>query len=135
MNLELKRKYRSLVEKLYLRTKEEKISWKWDVDDKKVTARIFDQYVDILKGVNANFEDLYTISVFGSTGYLVEQFNDEMIGGPSAHPKISGFESYYLLISALYDLAYRQSIGADKALDTLLLKLDEDDMDSDDLPF
>ncbi|WP_156458007.1 hypothetical protein [Sphingomonas sp. Leaf412] len=119
------RKYRTLVEKLYIRTKSDLINWKWDEEQKIVSSKIADLFVDLKKGVNDNFEDLYSVVVYGPAGHVVDEFNDEYISSPSAKPGTLNFDSYFFLMDALYEMAYRKSIGADKALDQILTYLDE----------
>lgn len=125
-------KYRLLVSKLYSNTMSENLKWKWDQSNYSLSVKVSHNTIELAKATNDNFEDLYVVKIISIGGYTVDDFNDEYING--AKPLVGGFDTYFSLMSALFEVAYRQATGADKALDSILSGLDHLE-DDEDVPF
>lgn len=114
-------KYRLLVERLYTRTINKKLSWERD-DDETLNYFISDKTVELSYGENFEEETIIIIKIY-KNGDVIEKFDDETLKGPK--PRVGGFESYWSLLANLFDTAKRQATGADDALDSLLDELDD----------
>ena len=114
-------KQRLLVERLYSRTVEKKLSWVSAAGNMVVTSTS-SASICVREGVNENAEPIIIIEIFNSEGELRDRFSDDDIKG--AQPAGS-FLSYYQMMRAIHATAGRQASGADKTLDDLLGDLED----------
>ncbi len=119
-------KYRSLVEKLYDRTINGKLTWQLDDwDDKLVVTKMAKYGISLTYGQNAEGEPLEIVNIMNNNGEVIDTFNDEFVAGMA--PSIGNFINYWYLMRNLRDTAARQAKGVDKAIDEIIESLDEDD--------
>jgi len=123
----LKEKYRKLVEALVQRTRDKSINWSYDLLTDVPAILVAGRIISIALGKNQNREPLVTINIMNGDGSQIEAFDDEYIS--AAKPTIAGFDSYYVLMELLHDMAVEAAKGVDNHLDAILSELD------DDLPF
>lgn len=116
------RKYASLLDRLYQRTKTSKIDWELNAS-RSPEARL-GNYVITLSVGQSGGNPVEFMSLFTEYEELIETINDEELSNLT--PQTSRFGSYYSLMEDLRTTAFRQAIGADKALDDLLGALDDD---------
>lgn len=116
-------KQRRFVELLYKKTLERGIKWGIN-NDRQAYATIAGRSLFVYYGLNEEGEDLVIFSLFGENEQMSDNFTDETIKGSDAVP--AGFGNWYLLCSALLEMAKRQGSGADDALDAMIDELDDD---------
>lgn len=123
-------KYRRLVKLLWSRTSEKAIPWKWDSGARIVTCWIGKRPLTISETANNDFEELYVFTIYNEKSEPVERFNDENLTGEVPG---DGFETYFGLSQTLFETAQKQATGADVALDEILSRLENNDIE--DVPF
>jgi hypothetical protein len=83
------------------------------------------RFIHLSVGRNADGEPLEKVEIRTAMGETLENFNDEFF--QALRPNGSSFANYYLLMNNLREMAHRQAIGADEAIDDILAALDEGD--------
>lgn len=116
-------KYGQLVERLYKRTIDGRVSWEYEPTIPFLYTTVADREIEIDNGENENQEPVISIIVRSGKDQL-EKFSDETLS--NRIPNIKGFNSYYQLLVALQEAAKRQAVGADKSLDAILDELDDE---------
>ncbi len=116
-------KYRSMVEKIYNRTINKKLSWVIDEIDGAVGFRLGDNLIELTKETIDGTPFAF-IKIRSKDGALIEKFSDGNLDNGN-RPSAGIFDSYYQLMVELRDIALRQARGADDALDAILSELDE----------
>ena len=114
-------KHQALIYKLFEKTNNKKVNWVFDQGTPSVDTFINGALISLEKKSNLNGEPLMVLLIY-KEGSIVESFNDEELGKPA---EITGFDSYWRYMDALYDMAYRQATGADEVIDIILSGLDE----------
>jgi hypothetical protein len=117
------KKYRKLVDSLYLKTDSGEISWEESI--------IFDGF-DVRLGQNmVNFNVVptgqtvpdYEIKVVRGSDFLViDSFRDTNLHDDGIQPA-GGFSTYFRLMEAMYSMIQRKISGSDEVLDDLLNNL------------
>lgn len=120
-------KYARLIDLLWIRTQEGSVSWVFDSERTVVKVWGPSSLIELARSVDENFDELYECTIFNKSGDVLEHFNDAFI-----HEVGTGdsFKSYFSKMEALFDLARRQSTGADKALDEVIDALEKDEFSS-----
>jgi len=114
-----------LVQKLYRRTDAESVEWEV-TEIEGVFQAAFPEYtvrlsMQLLDGHVPGSED-YVISIFNAHGLKVEEVSDVDLAEELADS--------YEVMKHLYRAARRKAMGVDKALDSILSSLGEDDISS-----
>lgn len=126
---------RTLVEALYAKTIEGNLKWGEGYGQNSFKTDIGNQAIEILRESDENRTD-YTVNVYDGRFNVVESFNDIYFN--TLRPVRVSQSSYYAVMSSLFDMASRNSTGADKVvgniLDQLNVKIISDD-ESNDFPF
>lgn len=115
-------KHRKLVELLYQKTNEGQLDWNEDESDNSYMVSIGSSFLEINTTMDENDDPVVFIRVFRD-GNIIERFTDNDIKG--RRPSVAGYDTYYKLMSSLYDMAKRRHSGADVVLDDLIQKLQE----------
>lgn len=116
-------KHRKFVNLLYRRTVDRNL--KWNINDVgQLYVNVGSGTLFIVEGVNNQGEDSVVFKLFGSNGNMSESFSDDNLVYNSEVPE--GFGNWYLLCSALFEMAKRQATGADDVLDSMIAELDND---------
>jgi hypothetical protein len=121
MNADVAAKYGSLIERLFEKTKDKAI--KWSLNERRTAKASFGQYNVVLYDGNSNGSPLEYISLSTQYDEPIETIDDEDLVDVS--PSMEEYDSYYPLMEELRMLAFRQAVGADKALDDILGELDD----------
>lgn len=116
-------KQKKFVELLYKKTLERGIKWGMN-DAKQLYAVVAGRSLFVYSSLNAEGEEIIHFAIFGTDNKISETFTDETIKYGTLAP--AGFDNWYLLCSALFDMGQRQASGADDALDAMIEELDDD---------
>lgn len=127
------KKYRTLIDVLYERTKSKSVKWRYEASDRSVWVRLAGQIISLTASSNDDFEPLCKLVITNSDGDFLEGFNDENLRGDQ--PKTALFNDWYTLMASLFEMAKRQATGADEALDNILKELSQDDDLDNDVEF
>ena len=119
-------KSKKLIDLLHTRTSERKLEWRTGDSAESVYIWFGDRRLELSEGSNSNGEPLEILTIINANGDLVEKITDESFG---SDPVMEGFGNFWLLMSATRDRAYKQSIGAEDAIDDIINEL------GDDIPF
>lgn len=114
-------KYRKLLEILYSKTIDGKLTWnvdEWNDPFTRVGAKAI--FLESSEGDDG--QPLILLKILDPGGNVVETFNDEQVDGT---PSIGGMRSFFELMKTVRAQAIRQATGADHALDELLSELGE----------
>lgn len=115
-------KYRKIVERLWVKTNNGTQKWEY-VDDETTFARTY--IGDITLIIEDGFDDdvpVVAIELYRN-GKMIDRFTDETVKGEV--PSISNYESYFRLMSVLFDEARRRALGVDEAIDSVLDELED----------
>ncbi|WP_374944114.1 hypothetical protein [Sphingomonas sp.] len=124
MNDDVAKKHAALVERLYKRTNDKSLKWVLD-DSRQPKAELGDYTLTLYDG-NSRGNPVEYLTIATQYNEVIETVDDEDLS--ELTPKISKHDSYYPLMEELRALAFRQAVGADRALDDLLEELDDDDL-------
>lgn len=105
-----------MVERLYERTLNSAVAWELNADRNPFTNLA--GYRVVLSRTwrgNGAMEDVSVISNFDE---LIDSFTDEDLDNDFNSPK--SFDSYFKLMEALREKAFRQAVGADKAIASIM---------------
>lgn len=115
-------KYYKLFMQLYERTAAGSLSWQETVDKGTYIVSFSSYSVEISQiSTEHDFEHDVVIRIRDSNGEFVESIADRDVGANLSGDARSNF---YLQCEALYKMARRTALGADKALDSILTDLD-----------
>ncbi|WP_159983205.1 MULTISPECIES: hypothetical protein [unclassified Novosphingobium] len=124
---EILNKYAKFVDLLLEKTKKQKIDWDFDSSRRIISVWNGDVLLNIQKREDEDkFEDVYTLSLLNRSGDYLEVFSDEDLNKIET---IFGDDNYYTKMASLYNLAMRQSTGADRALDDFIKAVEEDGLE------
>lgn len=114
----------SMVQLLYERTRQKKVHWEQG-SGRRVRAELDPYYVEMYSRPDPEFPEApdYFIEVLDEQGRVVEEISNYTFR-PFVDLKFEDLSSYQLL-DRLYVAARRAAMGADKALEVLLKKLNE----------
>lgn len=115
-------KQRRFVELLYQNTMAKKVSWSIN-DHNQLFATIAGRILFVFQGKNQHGEDTVLFKVFGENNSMAENFDDDSLTFDGSLP--SGFDSWFNICNAIYEIAKRQVSGADDALDAMIDELDD----------
>lgn len=122
---EVLQKYARFVDLLLEKTKLGKIPWTYDSPRDTISLWNDNVLCTLSKGSDENFEDTYSLALINKSGDYLESFTD----GTLSNIKVEfGQDNYYVRMKDLYDVAMRQSTGADKALDDFMSAVENDDL-------
>lgn len=122
------RKHANLIDRLYDKTEGKTIDWEYDEARSEVSADVGNYKVSLVAASNPNGSPVEVVRIKeGFSNRLIEAFNDEELDG--LHLRANGFESYWQKMEALRSAAYRQALGAEKAVDDILKELGDDAWD------
>lgn len=122
---EIRSKYAMFIDLLLQKTKESKITWKYDSDRDEISVWHNKTLLTVKKSLDENFEDSYSVSLFNDKGDYLEGFNEDLIMGI---PTDVGSDNYFIRLHNLFELAKRQATGADRALDDLIAAIKNDEL-------
>lgn len=111
-------KSRNLVELLYERTVDKKLTWGHDGAD-EISATLGHIVIYITKATNINFEEVYKIYLVVD-GHVKDEFTDEDLGASNVPTGVVDMPNYFRLCEALFQMAARQATGADETIDAAL---------------
>lgn len=114
-------KHAAMIEMLYGKTLNK--SLEWELAEGRSPEIALGSYR--VRLVNQGNEDdpLEQVSIFDAFGGFIESFTDEDI--MSEKPKVRTFEAYWQMMQDLRQAAFRQAVGADRAIDDILDQLDD----------
>lgn len=116
MSEEQSGKNRLLVARLFKKTQEKSVAWLLNGNrDPMAELGAYRITLDTSFSGSGMVENLY---IFSLQGELIEHLADESLDEVSTAP--FGYESYYSLMSKLREMAFRQAVGADTAVDDIL---------------
>ncbi|WP_454760151.1 hypothetical protein [Caulobacter segnis] len=113
-------KYRQLSELLYEKTSAGHLKWEEDPLDNSFNTKIGPRLLEIDSSTDEDDNPIMIVRVYFD-GKMIERFDDEKIKGTK--PKTLIHNSYYVLLSDVYEIAKRNASGADEQLDDLLKDL------------
>lgn len=113
---------RSLVDALYDRTLQNKLSWRLSFDESAVEAKLATYIVRVNEWRDEDGDPVFVIEITNDIGNVIDIISGATLRG-LAPPKGG---SYGQVISEIYRLANRQIKGADKAIDDILSELKEE---------
>lgn len=116
-------KYRKFVGLLYEKTTKRDVHWQIGFGD-SLNVVIAKNRLNVFLSVNSNREDLVVFELFNDQDDKADTFNDEDLISFDAVPY--GFENWYSLCKAIYDLGTRYATGADTVLDAMIDVLDDE---------
>ncbi len=116
-------KHRKFVELLYRRTADRGMTWEIN-SQFQIYSTIAGGTLFMAEGVNGEGEDTIVFKLFGGDGKITDNFSDDSLRYDREVP--AGFGNWYLLCSAMYEMAKRQATGADNVLDAMIAELDDD---------
>ena len=109
-------------DRLFKQTVDKKINWEMS-ESRNPIATIGDYRVHIsYVGDEGDFATI--VSITNMYGEAVESFSDNDLS--QLKPITRGYAGYWALLNDLRQLAFRQAVGADKALDNILDSLNDD---------
>ena len=123
MNNFTQQKHRKFVELLYRKTTAKQIAWVVN-EQNQLYATIAGRILLITTGVNEHGEDIIVFTIFQENGAKSDGFNDDALSFDNYAP--NGFDNWYLLCNAIFELGKRQASGADDALDAMIDELDDE---------
>jgi hypothetical protein len=124
-------KYRTLVERLTKATLNNKLKWSIHAFTDELYCSLAKFKVVLEEGEDAEGSSLIIVRVKDEDDNQIDVFNDNTINGPK--PMLTQYSTYWALMADLYNLARRNAVGADKALDQVLGNLPP--VEEDDVPF
>lgn len=116
-------KHVKLFELLHARTKEGNLNWADTVDKGTYIVSFTSFSVEISREQNENhFESDIVLNIRNSDGDFVERVRDSELAD---YLEASGIDraKFFSRAEALYQMARREALGADKALDSILTDL------------
>ena len=122
--IDIKDKYRTLVELLFKKTQSGSLLWDYDGFSEELMTSVAKRQIVVTQAVNTNREPLIRVEIRNPQKSKVEIFTDESLEG--ATPSIGAFETYYVLMDALRNNAIRAATGADEDVDAILEELDDE---------
>ncbi|TMJ17159.1 MAG: hypothetical protein E6G94_02315 [Alphaproteobacteria bacterium] len=128
---------RKLLEGLYLRTIEKSINWTYDESSDSCESRLGDGYVQVV-GETDDAGDYYSfIKLLNYNKQVIDSIYGGSYGLKDHKPSNTGHPDYWKLIVDLKQAAERSALGADKVIETMLLRLNSDNLklDDDEVPF
>ncbi|MFZ5705866.1 MAG: hypothetical protein ACOY5R_11445 [Pseudomonadota bacterium] len=116
-------KYQTLVERLYRKTIARDIGWSFQ-EGIGAFATIAGRMIILSAHRSATGNPLEVVQIKNQEGKTIDRFDDEDIRGePPADMLCDG---YWALMKNLREIAVRQAVGADDAIDDILGELDDD---------
>jgi hypothetical protein len=110
-----------LVSRLHRNTKNNKISWSVTADD-EIFEAAFPRYALRIHAGEGRFSNMYFINILNEHGVSVENFSDadltDRFFGTAPEQGWDG------LMREIYEMARRQALGADQAIDDILVELE-----------
>tara|TARA_R110000787_G_C13271604_1_gene431545 strand:+ start:318 stop:725 length:408 start_codon:yes stop_codon:yes gene_type:complete len=134
--IDSKTQIRRLVESLYIRTLEGKISWSYDASSDSCECEVGEGYIQILQESDDN-GDYYTfIRVLNNQKQVIENIYGGSVGS-NTKPFNTPHKDYWELMVDLRAMAQRSAIGGDAVLASMLAQLNADKiaMEEDEIPF
>ena len=116
MPVSTEEKYAKLIETLFDRTFERSQSWR--LSGSAVTTDLGTYTVSISQEDSFGSEVDMVCEIADEFGIVVDRFTDVELKDIS--PDVPGYQSFYLLMRALYDRAHREASGAERVLDSIL---------------
>lgn len=110
----------NLILRLFKRTKSESIDWDVLGDENDVFVTGLADYAVSLSKSSSN---VYRVEIIDDDGRIVDSFSSASIDTPKAKTPA------YTILREMYELARRQALGADKALDDILNALGDNESD------
>jgi hypothetical protein len=124
-------KYRTLVERLAKATLNNEIKWAIHPFSDELYCSLGKFRIVLEEGEDAEGSSLIIVRVKDEADTQIDVFSDNTINGPN--PLLAKYPTYWALMDDLHNLARRNAVGADKALDEVLNSLTP--LDEDDVPF
>lgn len=115
-----KDKFSRLAHLLYSKTVSKELDWSSDANG--LYARVGENYIQLADGKNSDGEPIAIVIIRNNNYQEVDRFNDDIFAGESP----IGFQYYWQMMSATKEMANRQAIGADEAIDSILSQLGGD---------
>jgi hypothetical protein len=115
-------KYKRLVDLLWEKTKRNKLVWVAE-DDGDVNVIIAERRIRIATGRNLDGEPVERLIIMSSDWDVIESFTDEALADELPPRE---FGNYWRVMSEIHQLAHRQGLGADKAIDDIIAELNDD---------
>jgi hypothetical protein len=109
-----------LVTKLHQNTLSRKISWAPTVDDNAFEAT-FPRYTVRISEREGRTSIQYVISILNDLGVSVDSFSDSELSARFADAPLD--LGWYGVLREIYEMARRQALGADQAIDDILGEL------------
>jgi|SRR5215813_1752748 len=121
-----------LFERLFQQTREGKLNWKDTVDKGTYVVSFKDYAVEILRADSQEGPDsAVVLGLRNAEGEIVERVDDFEVA--QLFPNDASRRSFFQKSEQLYELARRNALGADKALNSILNELRTGN--KDDIPF
>lgn len=108
-----------MVERLYVKTSQGDINWELNSDRNPVTSVA--SYRVMLNRTYLGNGAMENLTILSDHDEVIDSFTDEDLDADFNSPV--GFESYYMLMEALREKAFRQAVGADKAIADIMKTL------------
>jgi hypothetical protein len=112
-----------LIERLHEKTMAGTLEWEKTVEDGEFQVSFPNYSVQLKQHPD---EPMYLLTLLNDVGEIIAEVNDEDYDGPGAS---EGLKPVYRKMKAMYERARRDVLGVDKAVDSILIELD------DELPF
>lgn len=115
-------KYRELVSTLYRKTMDKELLWETSGIPDRPSLSVAGRVIILHESRNEEGEPLEVLTIKNDKDDVVESINDETFRRNET-PGIEGVDSYYILMQELRELAYKQAVGADDAVDEIISQL------------
>lgn len=114
-------KQKMLIERLYEKTLESKLSWEYEPAVDYLTVRVSKHFIELEESTNLSGDILYNI-IIRSDGEVIDRFSDETLGNEI--PDIGEYASYFEIMRDMREIALRQAKGMDRVIDEIIVGLD-----------
>lgn len=139
-----KSKYYRLINSIFKKTRDGSMSWE-ETDEDDVFQVSFPDYSLRISRVPTRSQDPdgedIILRIYNNEGKLIDEVDDAMIYQYDPERRFSGLSSYQAMYE-IYNIARRQALGVEQALDSLLNLIEEEEeeiedttLSEDEIPF
>lgn len=129
---------RRLLESLFIRTMEKDISWTYDEASDSCEASLGDGFVEVSGETDEDGDYLTLVKILNERKQVIDRIYGGSYGLSDFNPHNTTHKNYWSLIKELKTAAERSALGADRVIDSILVRLASGNLpltDSDDVPF